>query len=396
MLHKIALLTASMGLAVFSLLQGQPSNRVESLDIPPALNAPSPEPFEGPVIQLALLLDTSNSMDGLIDQARSRLWQIVNEMSKAKVDDKSPQLQVSLFQYGNDNLPKKDDFVQLRCPFTTDLDIISEQLFSLSTNGGQEYCGAALREALNQLNWTGTANNNILRVIVIAGNEPFNQGTEPFSEWTSNALKRAIRINTIFCGDVEEGRKTLWEKGAIEGNGQYAAIDQNQVELHIDTPFDDALQQLNEALNGTYLGYGIRGKQAKERQEGQDLYNKSLSLNSFFSRTVAKASSNYNTNTWDLVTAYANDTIKIEEIHQEDLPEKLQEMSPEALKAHLDYLVTERKRIQLAINETSLKRTEFLTNARKNSSEVTGNDLDDALIGVMKKQAASAGFEFDE
>jgi len=37
-------------------------------------------------VQVAILFDTSNSMDGLIDQAKSRIWSIVNEsiMNKAK------------------------------------------------------------------------------------------------------------------------------------------------------------------------------------------------------------------------------------------------------------------------------------------------------------------------
>ena len=38
---------------------------------------------EPPRVQLALLLDTSNSMDGLIDQAKSQLWKIVNEFIPA-------------------------------------------------------------------------------------------------------------------------------------------------------------------------------------------------------------------------------------------------------------------------------------------------------------------------
>ena len=44
-------------------------------------------PNENPnsnTIQLAILLDTSNSMDGLIDQAKTQLWKIVNEMSRSK------------------------------------------------------------------------------------------------------------------------------------------------------------------------------------------------------------------------------------------------------------------------------------------------------------------------
>jgi len=39
-------------------------------------------------IQLALLLDTSNSMDGLIDQAKSQLWKIVNELATSKKMEK--------------------------------------------------------------------------------------------------------------------------------------------------------------------------------------------------------------------------------------------------------------------------------------------------------------------
>ena len=35
-------------------------------------------------IQVALLLDTSNSMDGLIDQAKSQLWKMVNELATTK------------------------------------------------------------------------------------------------------------------------------------------------------------------------------------------------------------------------------------------------------------------------------------------------------------------------
>ena len=35
-------------------------------------------------VKIALLLDTSNSMDGLINQAKAQLWDIVNEFTHAK------------------------------------------------------------------------------------------------------------------------------------------------------------------------------------------------------------------------------------------------------------------------------------------------------------------------
>ena len=43
-------------------------------------------------IQVALLLDTSNSMDGLIEQAKSRLWHIVNTLTTLKYNGKTPDI----------------------------------------------------------------------------------------------------------------------------------------------------------------------------------------------------------------------------------------------------------------------------------------------------------------
>ena len=45
-------------------------------------------------IKVALLLDTSNSMDGLIDQAKAQLWDIINELSYAKYGGKNPNLSI--------------------------------------------------------------------------------------------------------------------------------------------------------------------------------------------------------------------------------------------------------------------------------------------------------------
>jgi hypothetical protein len=44
----------------------------------PAL-AKEPAPPARPTVQIAILLDTSNSMDGLIGQAKTQLWNVVNE-----------------------------------------------------------------------------------------------------------------------------------------------------------------------------------------------------------------------------------------------------------------------------------------------------------------------------
>ncbi|BAO75096.1 VWA domain-containing protein [Winogradskyella sp. PG-2] len=104
-------------------------------------------------IKVALLLDTSNSMDGLIDQAKAQLWEIVNELSYAKCEDKSPNLKIAVYEYGNDNLNAEEGYLRQVITFSNDLDEISKSLFSLTTNGGNEFCGKVITTALNQLEW---------------------------------------------------------------------------------------------------------------------------------------------------------------------------------------------------------------------------------------------------
>lgn len=127
---------------------------------------------------LALLLDTSNSMDGLIDQAKSQLWKIVNELSQARCGDGTPpNIRIALYEYGNSGLPVASGYIRLVSPLTDDLDVVSEKLFALRTNGGNEYCGQVIKTSLDELEWSSSAND--LKMIFIAGNEPFDQGHVP-------------------------------------------------------------------------------------------------------------------------------------------------------------------------------------------------------------------------
>src|SRR5260221_14060431 len=97
-------------------------------------------PAKSQTIMIALLLDTSNSMDGLIDQTKSQLWKIVNEVAAAKSGDgKQPNIKIALYEYGNDGLSSNEGFIRQVSPLTEDLDVISVKLFSLTTNGGNEF-----------------------------------------------------------------------------------------------------------------------------------------------------------------------------------------------------------------------------------------------------------------
>ena len=144
-------------------------------------------------VKIALLLDTSNSMDGLINQAKAQLWDIVNEFTHARcVNETRPLLQIALYEYGNDNLSSREGYIRQVISFSSDLDEISEQLFSLTTNGGEEFWGQVIHTSLGQLEWG--KNPDDLKMIFIAGNEPFTQGKLDYRDATSQAKEKDVIV----------------------------------------------------------------------------------------------------------------------------------------------------------------------------------------------------------
>lgn len=174
--------------------------------------SPPARQSQKPLVQIALLLDTSNSMDGLIEQAKSQLWKICNEFIKARQNGLVPELQVALYEYGNTRLARDSGWVRQVVPLTTDLDKISEELFRLRTSGGEEYCGWVIQRAVEELAWNPSA--NVYKAIFIAGNEPFTQGPVNYADACKAAIARGIIVNTIHCGSEAEGVNGKWRDGA--------------------------------------------------------------------------------------------------------------------------------------------------------------------------------------
>ncbi len=99
---------------------GKDQNAVASSTATPAAPTvtvkPPASPKDNTRIQVALLLDTSNSMDGLIDQAKSRLWNIINVLTTLKYQGKTPDIEIALYEYGNDGLSSETGFIRQVTP----------------------------------------------------------------------------------------------------------------------------------------------------------------------------------------------------------------------------------------------------------------------------------------
>ena len=80
-----------------------------------------------PKIQVAILLDVSGSMDGLIEQAKAQLWNMVNTMGKAKCDGAvTPKIEIALYEYGRTTNDAKAGYVKQINGFINDMDRFGE------------------------------------------------------------------------------------------------------------------------------------------------------------------------------------------------------------------------------------------------------------------------------
>ncbi|WP_422358770.1 vWA domain-containing protein [Reichenbachiella sp.] len=350
-----------------------------------------PEP-DNQKIMLALLLDTSNSMDGLIDQAKSQLWTIVNELAAAKCGNGArPEIQIALFEYGNDGLPQAEGYMRMVTDLTTDLDEISERLFGLSTNGGDEYCGYAINKSIKKLNWSESKAD--LKMIFIAGNEPFSQGNVTYESACQLAKEKDIVVNTIFCGDYNEGIRTSWRHGATLTGGSYMSIEQNQKTVYVRTPYDDKIDQLNNELNKTYIYYGSKGKSKKEMQMRQDQNAESYSQANKVKRAISKSSHAYKNSSWDLVDAYEDNEEVLESVEEEYLPEPMKEMDTDERKAYVKKVTNERESIKKEIQKLSTKRKQYIVDNKPTAAPE--NTLDQAMVNAVKDLGKSKQLIFE-
>lgn len=333
-------------------------------------------------IKVALLLDTSNSMDGLINQAKTQLWEIINELSYAKCENQYPDLLIAVYEYGNDNLSSREGYIRQVIGFSSDLDEISEKLFSLNTNGGNEFCGEVIQTSLRQLDWG--SNKNDLKLIFIAGNEPFTQGKIDYKDAATQANEQNVTVNTIFCGNYQNGVYGKWQDGAKLTNGDYMIIDHNQTIVHIASPYDDLIIKLNNQLNDTYIYYGNNGRNKMKLQATQDSNAAELNEVVIVKRAVSKSSRVYKNTSWDLVDAEKEASFSYNKLEKKNLPKHLQSKSSGEIKKYVAQERKKREEIQLKINNLNKKRNTYVAKQRKDKNT---KSIDKAMINAIKKQA---------
>jgi hypothetical protein len=342
-----------------------------------------------PKIQAAILLDVSGSMDGLIEQAKAQLWNMVSTMGKAKCSgDAAPKIEIALYEYGRSSNDIKQGYVKKINGFISDLDSLSENLFSLKTNGGDEYCGHVIYSSLNELQWDAAPEN--YKVIFIAGNEDFLQGDIQYTKSCTDAKKKGVIVNTIYCGDKMQGIAEHWNLAGECGNGSYTNINQNAKEIEIVTPYDSMIYVMNNKLNGTYIAYGYDGFAYQSKQVRMDVANTTMSKEAGMKRIKAKSSAKvYQNAHWDLVDANANGDFNFKTLDKKNLPDSLKNKSVAEIEKIVDEKSKERSNIQKEITTLNTQRDAYIiTEKAKNAAKINNAaTLETEVEKIIKEQA---------
>src|SRR5262249_20677701 len=248
-------------------------------------------------IDVVICLDVSGSMGGLIDSAKNKLWDIVNELAKVKP---APNLRVGLYSYGHTTYDPKKGWVRKEIDLTTDLDQLYQKLFGLTINGGEEYVTRVCRDAVLEQKWS--TQKDSLKLIFVCGNEPANQDPVVSMKAAADlAKKHDIIINPILCDENDP----TWDEYAKLTGGRLAKINHN-LRVVIKTPMDKELADIGVKLNDTYVAYG---KEQWKAQNQKDQTKNALTqgYDVVAGRVTSQNTALYRCEGWDLVDKCKSD-----------------------------------------------------------------------------------------
>ena len=209
-----------------------------------------------------------------------------------------------------------------------------------------------------------------------------------------SARAKGIVVNTIQCGSNANTAR-VWQAIAQSGRGAFSAIAQDGGMVAMTTPMDDELSRLNTALAGTALGYGtaadkddLLGKMERALAAAPSAVASRLAY-------LSKKGGRLNSGRADLVDAVASDEVALEEVPNEALPEKMQEMSRDEQHAYLRQKTTERETLRQRIATLVEQRDAYVAKeTAKLEAEGKGDGFDAEVMESIRQQAVDYGIVY--
>jgi Mg-chelatase subunit ChlD len=340
-----------------------------------------------PKVEVVFCLDTTGSMGGLIEGAKSKIWSICNQIASGKP---TPDLKVGLVAFRD----KGDAYITKVYELSDDLDAIHGHLKTFKAEGGgdtPESVNQALDDAVNKINWS--KDKKTLRIIFLVGDAPPHMDYKDDVKYPATckkACEKGIIINTIQCGTDPECTK-FWKDICVKAEGSFVAIPQNGGVVITSTPFDDKLAKLNTELGKTALVFGTKARQLA----GKDKNEESLKLDSpAAAERVAYQAKNAQVAAFDLLDNIKQKKVKLEDLKKEELPEPLKKLNLKEQKAYLKKLDARRAELNKQVLELDKQRCAFIAKEQAEAAKKGKGGFDGKVLDVLRTQAKKKGIKY--
>jgi hypothetical protein len=379
-----AVLTFALGVGVANLwLNAWGANeivcRIPAVPRPPATR-----------LEMVFVLDTTGSMNGLLDGAKQRIWGIVNGV----MQDTHSSVRIGLVAYRD----RGDEYLTQVLPLTDELDKVYTTLMYYREGGGgdsPEDVRSALSHGVYEINWSPSA-PNLSKIMFLVGDAPPHEDYDVVDTVTSaaNAVQKGIIVNTIQCGISAETTRA-WRAIAERGRGKYFSIASDGGVQAIATPYDEQLGDLARQLGATFVAYGFgRGAEGEaKRAEITAVANQVEARVALSAPPVARAERAVNKAVnsvaylGDLFQQIENGSVKLEDIDPAQLPEALRSMSASERQQEIERRLAQRRELRHQIDVVSKQRYAYIEAEQKKRGNGEGFDV--VVARALKEQMAS-------
>ncbi len=341
---------------------------------------------ERPSVEVVFVLDTTSSMGGLIEGAKTRIWAIANEIAKGRP---GPRVKMGLVAFRD----KGDEYVTKTFDLSENLDNTYKDLLSLTVGGGgdgPEHVIAGLDAAIEKMSWS--KDKKTFKVVYVVGDAAPHEDY-PEAPKLSAVIEKAVRmgliVNTVQCG-ADGATTEAFTRVARLGEGRFLPIPHDGGMVAVATPFDERMASLSAKLEGTSLAYGSGRKEAREAGllakavRGMAAPAAAAERAEFKSRMGFAASS-------DLIAAVENETVALKDVKADDLPEELRGLDADKREAKVAEMSAERKKLKAELDGVASQRAAWLKNQ---AGSRRADSFDARLVDALKVQAKAKGIVY--
>ena len=333
-------------------------------------------------IELMFVLDTTGSMGGMLEGAKTRIWGIVNDLLQRQ-GTAGTTIRVGLVAYRD----RGDAYVTRITPLSANLDAVYSQLMSFRPEGGgdtPEDVRSAMADAVRAGGWSrpGPRTSQVLFLVGDAPPQAYRNVASTVAT-ASAARQRGIIVNAIQCG-ADPDTTDAWHDVAQHGGGEYFAIAQDGGVDAIVTPYDQPLAELGQQMGGTYMAYGADRRAKQSSQMAMETRVAAAAPPAAVAeRAVNKALNDRAYDESDLVQK-AEAGARVATVAEAELPEALRALPAAQRQAALDRAVAERKTLKAKILALSKQREQYLAQQRAKNGKAAG--LDAAVSAALARQ----------